>query len=146
MDCSGDLESVLFSVWILSSSSVFSFKEKEGKTFVLARSLVETLGYQFEYPCRMITLNVHSSLSAVGEWFVTDILIWDEPENYIEVSSPSYCVTWPTMEYLATWPQPSTTTISLSRQGRRTGWWASSPNSPSQSTTPLMKTSKMMMT
>ena len=48
-------------------SSVFTFKEKEGKTFVLSRSLVETLGYQFDYPCRMITLEVHSSLSAVGK-------------------------------------------------------------------------------
>ena len=49
------------------TSSVFTFKEKEGKTFVLERSLVETLGYQFDYPCRMITLEVHSSLSAVGK-------------------------------------------------------------------------------
>eukprot|EP00092_Neocalanus_flemingeri_P022332 GFUD01024217.1.p1 GENE.GFUD01024217.1~~GFUD01024217.1.p1 ORF type:complete len:163 (+),score=35.77 GFUD01024217.1:113-601(+) len=46
--------------------SVFTFKEKEGNTFVLPRPIVERLGYQYEYPCRMITLEVHSSLSAVG--------------------------------------------------------------------------------
>merc|ERR1711971_57098 len=50
----------------LYQSSVSTFNEKEGKTFVLERSLVETLGYQFDYPCRMISLEVHSSLSAVG--------------------------------------------------------------------------------
>ena len=50
----------------ISDDSVFMFREKEGRTFVLARSVVETLGYQFEYPCRMITLEVHSSLAAVG--------------------------------------------------------------------------------
>ena len=47
-------------------NSVFMFREKEGRTFVLTRSVVETLGYQFEYPCKMITLEVHSSLAAVG--------------------------------------------------------------------------------
>eukprot|EP00090_Calanus_glacialis_P011933 TRINITY_DN20351_c0_g1_i1.p1 TRINITY_DN20351_c0_g1~~TRINITY_DN20351_c0_g1_i1.p1 ORF type:complete len:163 (+),score=29.00 TRINITY_DN20351_c0_g1_i1:144-632(+) len=46
--------------------SVFTFKEKEGNTFVLPRPIVERLGYQYEYPCRMISLEVHSSLSAVG--------------------------------------------------------------------------------
>ena len=51
----------------ISEESVFMFREKEGRTFVLARSVVETLGYQFEYPCKMITLEVHSSLEAVGE-------------------------------------------------------------------------------
>ena len=39
-------------------SAVLTVKEKEGRTFVLARSIVETLGYQFEYPCKMITLQV----------------------------------------------------------------------------------------
>lgn len=47
-------------------AAVVTVKEKEGRTFVLARSIVETLGYQFEYPCKMITLQVHSGLAAVG--------------------------------------------------------------------------------
>jgi len=47
-------------------TSIFIFREKEGRTFVLPRNLVETLGYQYEYPCKMITLEVHSSLAAVG--------------------------------------------------------------------------------
>ena len=50
----------------IQDCSVFMFREREGRTYVLARSVVETLGYQFEYPCRMITLEVHSSLAAVG--------------------------------------------------------------------------------
>lgn len=50
----------------LEDKSVFTFQEKEGKTFVLPINVVETLGYQFEFPCRMITLKVHSSLGAVG--------------------------------------------------------------------------------
>merc|ERR1712130_502477 len=55
-----DLPSEIF------QKSVFTFKEKEGNTFVLPRSVVERLGYQYEYPCRLISLEVHSSLSAVG--------------------------------------------------------------------------------
>ena len=44
------------------------FREREGRTFVLPRAMVETLGYtQYEYTCRMISLEVHSSLAAVGE-------------------------------------------------------------------------------
>jgi len=39
-------------------TSIFIFREKEGRTFVLPRNLVETLGYQYEYPCKMITLEV----------------------------------------------------------------------------------------
>jgi len=50
----------------LFKKSVFTFKEKEGNTFVLPRTVVERLGYQYEYPCRLISLEVHSSLAAVG--------------------------------------------------------------------------------
>jgi len=50
----------------LFEKSVFTFKEKEGNTFVVPRPVVERLGYQYEYPCRMISLQVHSSLCAVG--------------------------------------------------------------------------------
>ena len=43
-------------------------REREGRTFVLPRGTAETLGYhQYEYTCRMVTLEVHSSLAAVGE-------------------------------------------------------------------------------
>ena len=35
---------------------------------MLPQAIVETLGYtQYEYTCRMVTLEVHSSLAAVGE-------------------------------------------------------------------------------
>lgn len=50
----------------LHDKSIFTFREAEGTTFVLPRHVTETLGYQYEFPSKMITLEVHSSLSAVG--------------------------------------------------------------------------------
>jgi hypothetical protein len=43
-----------------------TFQEAEGKTLILLRSDAEAAGIPYEFPCRMITLNVHSSLEAVG--------------------------------------------------------------------------------
>ena len=42
------------------------FRETEGTTLILQKSEAETFGLAYEFPCRMITLNVHSSLEAVG--------------------------------------------------------------------------------
>lgn len=42
------------------------FEEDEGTTLILPLSQAQAAGLKFEYPCRMITLNVHSSLEAVG--------------------------------------------------------------------------------
>jgi hypothetical protein len=42
------------------------FREAEGTTLILLKSEAEALGLAFEFPCRMITLEVHSSLQAVG--------------------------------------------------------------------------------
>lgn len=42
------------------------FREAEGTTLILLKSEAEALGLAYEFPCRMITLNVHSSLEAVG--------------------------------------------------------------------------------
>ncbi|WP_195818314.1 ACT domain-containing protein [Roseobacter sp. MH60115] len=42
------------------------FKEAEGTTYILLKSEAEELGLTYEFPCRMITLNIHSSLEAVG--------------------------------------------------------------------------------
>ncbi len=42
------------------------FQEAEGMTLVLLKEEAEASGLPFEFPCRMITLNVHSSLEAVG--------------------------------------------------------------------------------
>lgn len=42
------------------------FSESEGVTYIMLRSEAETLGLAYEFPCRMITLNIHSSLEAVG--------------------------------------------------------------------------------
>jgi hypothetical protein len=42
------------------------FREAEGFTLILPRREAQRLGLAFTYPCRMITLTVHSSLAAVG--------------------------------------------------------------------------------
>ena len=46
--------------------SVMRFNEAEGVTLIAEKSAVEGVGIQYEFPCRMITLNIHSSLEAVG--------------------------------------------------------------------------------
>ena len=50
----------------ITGDPVCAFHEAEGWTLVLPRSSAERLGIPFTYPCRMITLNVHSSLDAIG--------------------------------------------------------------------------------
>lgn len=42
------------------------FEEAEGTTLILLKQDAETAGLAFEFPSRMITLNIHSSLEAVG--------------------------------------------------------------------------------
>jgi hypothetical protein len=42
------------------------FKESEGTTLIMLKSEAEQHALPFEFPCRMITLNIHSSLEAVG--------------------------------------------------------------------------------
>lgn len=42
------------------------FEEAEGTTYILLKSEAEEHGLHYEFPCRMITLNIHSSLEAVG--------------------------------------------------------------------------------
>ena len=42
------------------------FEEEEGTTLILLKSEAERFDLAYEFPCRMITLNVHSSLEAVG--------------------------------------------------------------------------------
>lgn len=42
------------------------FREAEGWTLILSAAHAETLGLEANFPCRKITLNVHSSLDAVG--------------------------------------------------------------------------------
>jgi hypothetical protein len=41
-------------------------REREGLTLILRRGEAERLGIPFTFPCRWITLQVHSSLEAVG--------------------------------------------------------------------------------
>jgi hypothetical protein len=42
------------------------FREAEGLTLILTRAEAERLALDYEFPCRMVTLNVHSALEAVG--------------------------------------------------------------------------------
>jgi len=43
-----------------------SFREAEGVTLICRRGEAERCGLAFTFPCKMITLNVHSNLQAVG--------------------------------------------------------------------------------
>jgi hypothetical protein len=45
---------------------VMTFREGEGTTLIIARETAVAAGLDGIFPCRMITLNVHSSLEAVG--------------------------------------------------------------------------------
>ena len=42
------------------------FEEAEGTTVILLRDDAKRLDIPYEFPCRMITLEIHSSLEAVG--------------------------------------------------------------------------------
>ena len=50
----------------LGDEPVCVFREEEGVTAILPRRRAEEAGLRFDYRCRMITLQVHSSLAAVG--------------------------------------------------------------------------------
>ncbi len=42
------------------------FEEAEGTTLIVTRDVAEKQGIAYEFPCRLITLNVHSPLESVG--------------------------------------------------------------------------------
>jgi uncharacterized protein len=48
------------------SETVFFFKEKEGTTMVFPKKYVDKMGYKYASVYSWITLEVHSSLEAVG--------------------------------------------------------------------------------
>lgn len=45
---------------------IMQFREAEGQTLIIEKSKAEERQIAGEFPCRMITLNIHSSLEAVG--------------------------------------------------------------------------------
>lgn len=45
---------------------VMTFREREGETLILSGEQARAAGLPFAFPSRMITLNIHSSLDAVG--------------------------------------------------------------------------------
>lgn len=49
-----------------SVTPVMTFREREGATWIVTEAQAAALGLTGIYPCRMITLNVHSSLEAIG--------------------------------------------------------------------------------
>ncbi len=53
-------------VSIAGVSHRMKFEEAEGTTLILSKTEAEKHGLDWQFPCRMITLDVHSSLEAVG--------------------------------------------------------------------------------
>lgn len=47
-------------------SPVMTFREREGLTLIITQAEALAAGLDAVFPCRMITLNIHSSLEAVG--------------------------------------------------------------------------------
>jgi hypothetical protein len=48
------------------AEAICTFREREAVTAILPQAVADRLGVPYTYPCRLITLNVHSSLDAVG--------------------------------------------------------------------------------
>ena len=51
---------------VLPVEAVMTFREKEGITLILPRTIADRLGISYTYVAAWITLTVHSSLEAVG--------------------------------------------------------------------------------
>ncbi|WP_370338230.1 ACT domain-containing protein [Parvularcula marina] len=47
-------------------SSLMQFTEEEGETLILTEETAKREGLAYEFPCRRITLSVHSALDAAG--------------------------------------------------------------------------------
>ncbi|OBT90785.1 hypothetical protein VE02_00605 [Pseudogymnoascus sp. 03VT05] len=45
---------------------ILTFREREGTTLITTLDLANAHGHKYTYACRMITLEIHSSLEAVG--------------------------------------------------------------------------------
>ena len=50
----------------LKVTPLCEFQEAEGVTLVITREAAERMELEYSFPCRLITLKVHSDLSAVG--------------------------------------------------------------------------------
>ncbi|MDJ1157378.1 ACT domain-containing protein [Chelatococcus sp. SYSU_G07232] len=49
-----------------AAAAIMTFREAEGVTAILPEAVAEATGIDRAFPCRLITLEVHSSLAAVG--------------------------------------------------------------------------------
>lgn len=51
---------------IVDIDPIMQFREAEGRTVIVEKSKAELQQLEGDFPCRMITLNIHSALDAVG--------------------------------------------------------------------------------
>jgi len=49
-----------------ATEPLMTFREAEGMSYIIEQKGARAAGFDGSYPCKMISLNVHSSLSAVG--------------------------------------------------------------------------------
>ena len=62
-------EDATISKWLAQEAMTHAdmlYREHEGFTIIISQSEADKLGLDFIFPCKKITLNVHSSLEAVG--------------------------------------------------------------------------------
>lgn len=69
-------------------SALMVFQEAEGTTLVLERAEAEKHDIEYEFPCRMITLNVHSALEG-GRVYCADC---NPSDQYRDGGKPSFWV------------------------------------------------------
>lgn len=71
-----------------SLEPVMLFREREGTTVIALEEKAKAAGLETVFRCRMVTLNIHSSLEAVG-FLAAITTVWPPPKSASIRSRPS---------------------------------------------------------